>query len=70
MRGAESSPSPCGRLNSLRLGARSRIAVGGPDGIYGRLLHEISNRGRKLQPEAIEFGVFLKTHIARRVGDG
>jgi DNA-binding transcriptional LysR family regulator len=32
--------------------------------------YEISNRGRKLQPEAIEFGAFLKTYIARRVGDG
>ena len=32
--------------------------------------HEISNRGRKLQPEALEFGAFLKTYIARRVGDG
>lgn len=31
--------------------------------------HEISNRGRKLQPEAIEFGAFLKTYIARRVTD-
>jgi hypothetical protein len=30
---------------------------------------EISNRGRKLPPEAIEFGAFLKTHIARRVSD-
>lgn len=29
---------------------------------------EISNRGRKLPPEAMEFGVFLKTYIARRVG--
>lgn len=29
--------------------------------------YEISNRGRKLQPEAIEFGTFLKTYIARRV---
>jgi LysR family transcriptional regulator, carnitine catabolism transcriptional activator len=31
--------------------------------------HEISNRGRKLQPEAIEFGAFLKKYIARRVND-
>jgi LysR family transcriptional regulator, carnitine catabolism transcriptional activator len=31
--------------------------------------HEISNRGRKLQPEAIEFGAFLRTYIARRVSD-
>jgi LysR family carnitine catabolism transcriptional activator len=31
--------------------------------------HEITNRGRKLPPEAIEFGEFLKTYIARRVGD-
>lgn len=30
---------------------------------------EISNRGRKLQPVAIEFAAFLKTYIARRVGD-
>jgi hypothetical protein len=29
--------------------------------------YEISNRGRKLPPEAIEFGTFLKTYIARRV---
>ena len=29
--------------------------------------YEISNRGRKLQPEAIEFGTFLKMYIARRV---
>ena len=28
---------------------------------------EISNRGRKLPPEAIEFAAFLKTYIARRV---
>jgi LysR family carnitine catabolism transcriptional activator len=32
--------------------------------------YEISNRGRKLAPEAIEFGAFLKTYIARRVIDG
>lgn len=32
--------------------------------------YEISNRGRKLQPEAIEFGTFLRAYIARRVGDG
>lgn len=31
--------------------------------------YEISNRGRKLQPEAIEFGGFLKTYIARQVSD-
>lgn len=31
--------------------------------------HEISNHGRKLPPEAIEFGAFLKTYIARRVSD-
>ncbi len=31
--------------------------------------YEISNRGRKLQPEAIEFGAFLKTYMARRVND-
>jgi LysR family carnitine catabolism transcriptional activator len=31
--------------------------------------YEISNRGRKLPPEAIEFGGFLKAFIARRVGD-
>jgi LysR family carnitine catabolism transcriptional activator len=30
---------------------------------------EISNRGRKLAPEAIEFAGFLKTYIARRVSD-
>jgi LysR family transcriptional regulator, carnitine catabolism transcriptional activator len=30
---------------------------------------EISNRGRKLPPEAIEFGAFLKTHITRRLSD-
>ncbi|HEV2396133.1 MAG TPA: LysR family transcriptional regulator [Candidatus Sulfotelmatobacter sp.] len=30
--------------------------------------YEISNRGRKLQPEAIEFSTFLKTYITRRVG--
>jgi LysR family carnitine catabolism transcriptional activator len=29
--------------------------------------YEISNRGRKLQLEAIEFATFLKTYIARRV---
>lgn len=29
--------------------------------------YEISNRGRKLPPEAIEFGAFLKTYIARHV---
>lgn len=28
---------------------------------------EISNRGRRLPPEAIEFAAFLKTYIARRV---
>jgi LysR family transcriptional regulator, carnitine catabolism transcriptional activator len=31
--------------------------------------YEISNRGRKLQPEAIEFSTFLKTYIARRVSN-
>ena len=31
--------------------------------------HEISNLGRKLSPEVIEFGRFLKTYIARRVSD-
>jgi LysR family carnitine catabolism transcriptional activator len=31
--------------------------------------HEITNRGRKLPPEAVEFGAFLKTYIARRVSD-
>jgi LysR family transcriptional regulator, carnitine catabolism transcriptional activator len=31
--------------------------------------HEISNRGRKLPPEGIEFGAFLRTYIARRVRD-
>ena len=30
---------------------------------------EISNRGRKIAPEAIEFGGFLKAYIARRVSD-
>ncbi len=30
---------------------------------------EISNRGRKLAPDAIEFAAFLKTYIGRRVGD-
>jgi len=30
---------------------------------------ETSNRGRELPPEAIEFGAFLKTYIARRVGN-
>jgi hypothetical protein len=29
--------------------------------------YEISNRGRKLQLEAIEFGTFLKAYIARQV---
>lgn len=31
--------------------------------------YEISNRGRKLPPEATEFAAFLKAYIARRVGD-
>ena len=31
--------------------------------------HEISNRARKLPPEALEFGAFLKTYISHRVGD-
>jgi DNA-binding transcriptional LysR family regulator len=30
---------------------------------------EISNRGRKLSPEASEFGAFLKEYIARRVSE-
>lgn len=30
---------------------------------------EISNRGRKLPSEAVEFSGFLKTYIARRVGE-
>jgi DNA-binding transcriptional LysR family regulator len=30
---------------------------------------EISNRGRKLPPEAIEFAAFLKAYIARRVSE-
>jgi DNA-binding transcriptional LysR family regulator len=32
--------------------------------------YEISNRGRKLPPEASEFASFLKTYLARRVGEG
>lgn len=32
--------------------------------------YEISNRARKLPPEAIEFGTFLKRYIARRVANG
>lgn len=31
-------------------------------------LHEISKRGRKLAPEAIEFSAFLKTYITRKLG--
>lgn len=31
--------------------------------------YEISNRGRKLPPEANEFAAFLKTFLARRVGE-
>jgi DNA-binding transcriptional LysR family regulator len=31
--------------------------------------YEISNRGRKLPPEATEFSAFLKTFLARRVGE-
>jgi LysR family transcriptional regulator, carnitine catabolism transcriptional activator len=31
--------------------------------------YEISNRGRKLPPEASEFAAFLKTFLARRVGE-
>jgi LysR family carnitine catabolism transcriptional activator len=31
--------------------------------------YEISNRGRKLQPEASEFAAFLKTFLLRRVGE-
>jgi len=31
--------------------------------------YEISNRGRKLPPEASEFSAFLKTFLARRVGE-
>jgi len=31
--------------------------------------YEISNRGRKLPPEATEFAAFLKTFLARRVGE-
>jgi DNA-binding transcriptional LysR family regulator len=31
--------------------------------------YEISNRGRKLPPEASEFATFLKTYLARRVGE-
>jgi hypothetical protein len=31
--------------------------------------HEISTRGRKVPAEAIEFGAFLKTYIARRLSD-
>jgi len=30
---------------------------------------KISNRGRKLPPEAFEFGAFLKTYIACRVSE-
>jgi hypothetical protein len=29
--------------------------------------YEISNHGRKLPPEVVEFGAFLRTYIARRV---
>jgi DNA-binding transcriptional LysR family regulator len=31
--------------------------------------YEISNRGRRLPPEATEFAGFLKTFLARRVGE-
>ena len=31
--------------------------------------YEISNRGRRLPPEAMEFSAFLKTYIARRVSE-
>jgi DNA-binding transcriptional LysR family regulator len=31
--------------------------------------YEISNRGRKLPPEASEFAAFLKTFLARKVGE-
>ena len=31
--------------------------------------YEISNRGRKLPPEASEFASFLRTYLARRVGE-
>jgi len=31
--------------------------------------YEISNRGRKLPPEATEFAAFLKTFLARKVGE-
>lgn len=31
--------------------------------------HEITNRGRKLPPEASQFGAFLKAYLTRRVGD-
>ena len=31
--------------------------------------YEISNRGRKLPPEASEFATFLKTFLAWRVGE-
>ena len=31
--------------------------------------YEISNRGRKLPPEATEFAAFLKTFLARRIGE-
>lgn len=31
--------------------------------------YEISNRGRKLPPEASEFAAFLKTLLTRKVGE-
>ena len=52
------------------LASRDRkVRITGLDPVVTLEFYEISNRGKKLPPEAIEFGAFLKTYIARRVSD-
>ena len=46
---------------------KRKVRVTELDPAVTREFYEISNRRRKLQVEAIEFGTFLKTYIARRV---
>jgi LysR family transcriptional regulator, carnitine catabolism transcriptional activator len=52
------------------LASRDRkVQITGLHPVVSLDFYQISNRGRQLQPEAIEFSAFLKTYIARRVSD-
>jgi hypothetical protein len=54
----------------LILASRDRkVRITELDPVVTMEFHEINNRGRKLAPEAIEFGAFLRKYIARRVSE-